>query len=675
MKDQLDIDQRIGELLQRELPVPEHREGYRESIAARIAAEAPAVNPGSRKKWMSALRRPLPASHFLKTGIHSHRRRTLALVGAAAVLVVGGAVGAPLAAHYVGDHDVRVVGDDRVAGDGTDTTLWQRKVQNGIWTRLPLRYEGAEVTYLAIDPTNSAVLYASTNRGLFKSVDAAESWRQLSSLTGVDWIAVDPASASTIFVVRWMDQDPQLMRSLDGGETWKDVGAQIMPGPDSELLGAIDAPFFDTSSRPSTVYLPMASGFWRSRDEGGAWVKLSAEEEQQASAMRSTAVHACVSMGDVLAYPTDSAICYRPTVHGVTKSTDGGTRWQQANNGLTSSDTVSLAVDESSPATLYVATPAGIVKSVDAGKTWASILGGGAGEGADGSSWYAGGSVVVSPSVASRVYARTSFGLFRSDNGGADWTSLAGQGLPSTTVAAPGAPAAPAGTGLAGATDPSLGVMDPLLLVAMDNPDVVFIRSDDAVYRSADGGRTWSKVLDGAGKVVADPRASSTLYALLWNKGEILKSVDDGAVWSVLTSGPWLGSPVDLVLDSGTPAALYAVLSSGTNTNSRTVSRSTDGGVTWNPVDLGETVTSVATLEFSPGFEHTVYAVTDEWERNGSVLRSSLYRSTDAGASWQNLSCDGVTDYVCSLVAAPGSAEALYITTTDGLFRWGPEEY
>ena len=59
MKDHPDIDERIGELLRRELPVPEHREGYRERVAARITAEAPAVTRASRKKWMPDRRGPV----------------------------------------------------------------------------------------------------------------------------------------------------------------------------------------------------------------------------------------------------------------------------------------------------------------------------------------------------------------------------------------------------------------------------------------------------------------------------------------------------------------------------------------------------------------------------------------------------------------------------------------
>jgi hypothetical protein len=49
MNDWLAVDEQIGELVHRELPVPEHREGYRETVAALLTAEA--VARQSRKRW------------------------------------------------------------------------------------------------------------------------------------------------------------------------------------------------------------------------------------------------------------------------------------------------------------------------------------------------------------------------------------------------------------------------------------------------------------------------------------------------------------------------------------------------------------------------------------------------------------------------------------------------
>jgi hypothetical protein len=64
MDDHLDVDRRLGKLLTDELPVPEHREGYRESVAARLTTAAVERAGASRRmsrflpslRWMAASR-------------------------------------------------------------------------------------------------------------------------------------------------------------------------------------------------------------------------------------------------------------------------------------------------------------------------------------------------------------------------------------------------------------------------------------------------------------------------------------------------------------------------------------------------------------------------------------------------------------------------------------------
>ena len=77
------------------------------------------------------------------------------------------------------------------------------------------------------------------------------------------------------------------------------------------------------------------------------------------------------------------------------------------------------------------------------------------------------------------------------------------------------------------------------------------------VYRTRDGGRTWSKVLFksddvGAIDLAFDPQDSRTIYATLWNTrrppwsiyppsygagGGVFKSADGGTTWQPLANG------------------------------------------------------------------------------------------------------------------------------------------
>jgi hypothetical protein len=58
----------------------------------------------------------------------------------------------------------------------------------------------------------------------------------------------------------------------------------------------------------------------------------------------------------------------------VFKSTDGGANWATANTGLNNTSSVpALAIDPTTPTTLYAGTNSGVFKSTDGGATWAAI--------------------------------------------------------------------------------------------------------------------------------------------------------------------------------------------------------------------------------------------------------------------------------------------------------------
>jgi hypothetical protein len=101
-QDPTETDERIGELLRSELPVPEHAEGYRERVAALLTAEA--VERAGRSRWWSGVRlsgrgsveqQPVEREGAMQRVPRSRsRRRRLALAGSLAfVVVVAVAVG------------------------------------------------------------------------------------------------------------------------------------------------------------------------------------------------------------------------------------------------------------------------------------------------------------------------------------------------------------------------------------------------------------------------------------------------------------------------------------------------------------------------------------------------------------------------------------------------------
>jgi len=175
----------------------------------------------------------------------------------------------------------------------------------------------------------------------------------------------------------------------------------------------------------------------------------------------------------------------------------------------------------------------------------------------------------------------------------------------------------------AGKTWTHLGLRDsqqiPTLAVDPTNPDKLFAavlghpygpNQERGIYRSEDGGRTWSKVLfkdenTGGSDVTIDPKNPKVVYASLWDarlgpwedrnsyegtNGGLFKSTDGGTTWTPLTKG----LPTDLVqinvaIAGSDPQRLYATISTkaegGYASNQGLgVYRSDDAGMSWRKI-------------------------------------------------------------------------------------------
>jgi photosystem II stability/assembly factor-like uncharacterized protein len=549
------------------------------------------------------------------------------------------------------------------------------------WERLPLTEDSGPIASLVMDSANPSVLYAGTNEGLFKSSDGAESWGQLPTpVGGVYAISVDPASPSTVYAaVDFATDDVRpthLLRSDDGGATWADL-------TDSSALkigGYAPADvWFDTTSNPSTAYMRRFGDYQvcRSTDRGETWTELTTAEQDQAVALQEAARSkpdaaqqalaaflasnryyngSLVALTDavfadanaVIVDPDHPSTFYAPATgdvvgaDGVYKSVDGGKTWRKASAGLVDSVVWGVVADPSGPSTFYAATPGGIIKSSDGGGTWSMSLVGPVGRS----------SVVIAPSSPSTLYAWNAAGLFRTDDGGANWDPRGG--------------AYP----FNGAVSAAVW----LVLVAADNPDIVFAMTDRP-FRSANGGSSWYQVFGGTdsasgkGLLVADPNDPSTLFAALPGSCAVLKSTDAGATWTALPM-QWNDPVVDIAIDARTPSAVY-VIKYRAILRAYSLSRSLDGGATWQKVDLAGAATHLSRLIFDRRSPDTMYAITDM----GSAS-AALYRSTDGGSTWMDITGELAETLAQSteleLVIDPASSEGLYVATPKGLFKWVP---
>ncbi len=260
--------------------------------------------------------------------------------------------------------------------------------------------------------------------------------------------------------------------------------------------------------------------------------------------------------------------------------------------------------------------------------------------------------LVVDPSNPNVLYAGFSSGsgIYKSTNGGASWFAVT-NGLPQLFFA---------GGRVVGAlaVDPHHSQTVFAALGALNN-------GAGAIYRSADGGNTWSNVLAGGNgsvgfvSVAIDPVNSLNIYAANNSYGGFYKSADGGNTWTNLNSGlPVSDSVESIAINPANPNIIYV------GTFASGVYESMDGGTNWTVT--GQSFYGFPSLVFNPADPNTLYGaeVYQGYNYQGVIV------STNAGTNWTSMNT-GIPSqsgryYVSSLAADPLQAGTLYAASSAG---------
>jgi len=182
------------------------------------------------------------------------------------------------------------------------------------------------------------------------------------------------------------------------------------------------------------------------------------------------------------------------------------------------------------------------------------------------------------------------------------------------------------------------------------------------VWKTTDGGSTWQSLTDGTsissvGAIAVAPSNHDIIYVgtgeaaprgdITYGDG-VYKSTDGGKSWSHagLTDSRQIGA---LIVDPNNPdIVLVAALGHafGPNTE-RGVFRTTDGGKSWTKVLYKDENTGAIDVSFDPHNSRIVYAALwqarrQPWNFSSGGPGSGLYRSTDGGVSWKQLTGNGL---------------------------------
>lgn len=230
------------------------------------------------------------------------------------------------------------------------------------------------------------------------------------------------------------------------------------------------------------------------------------------------------------------------------------------------------------------------------------------------------------------------------------------------------------------------------------NPDIIYLTTGETqlrgnilpgngVWKSVDAAKTWTKIgladVQNFARVRIDPKDCDTAYvAGFGHYGEpnaergVFKTTDGGKAWrKVLFRNAQTGA-VDISIDPKNPRTLYAALweawrkpwgmsSGGAGSG---LFRSTDGGESWSEITRAPGMPKTGLIgkigvSVSPVDASRVYAMIEHASEGG------LYVSDDAGASWRRANDSGDlrqrSFYYSRVLADPAVKDRVYVMNVE----------
>lgn len=210
------------------------------------------------------------------------------------------------------------------------------------------------------------------------------------------------------------------------------------------------------------------------------------------------------------------------------------------------------------------------------------------------------------------------------------------------------------------------------LAVHPTDPQVIYAGGIGGVFRSTDGGASWSAANQGLSlrpllstvvevtSLAIDRAHPATLYAGL-NADGVAKSTDGGANWTHVEGGLRNFAISALALDPTNGSRLFAATFDG-------LYRTGDGGANWRRLTRGlpgDFPAVVQTVTLDPTAPQTAYAVFGDTEGK----KNRLFKSVNGGATWRLLSSGSLNGrFLLTLAVDPLAPQTLYAGCRDGLF-------
>jgi len=576
-----------------------------------------------------------------------------------------------------------------------------KSTHNGrCWTHL----SEAEVDYtscIAVDPTNPDVVYSGTlpkpfekEAVLRQTDDGGITWRTTLTIpdsTGITSVAIDPGNPDTVYAGS-TGQGGIVWSSLDAGDTWSIK---------NDHFNFTNVHSFAVD--PSNVDVAFAGvwggGTFMTSDAGQTWTRYPADETDSVMAIMVDSINAdTIYVGDRMA----------PNIY---HTLDGGVTWDTFfYPGPLYYRTFCAALAPGDPTVMY----ASFLKINEPMAGDLFRLDNGVSTCVTGTLPRMPVAITIDPMDADTVYAILhANGIYKTSDGGATWTEISGasSGLPQ---------------------DPEVGfnglVIDPstsgrLYLVGGCDVDLNYMHTGvdpfdmNTVYKSTDGGATWTNLNDGMlgansnavkGLAIA-PFDPDVLYIGCLNG--VFRSIDAGATWEDISTGLGFLHTAGAVLNSTGTRLYIPTLGGGTyggtvdtisgdvvwdnasqliadihhvqvlvdHSNSSTlyasafpggIFKSQDGGATWAECNFGIPSFTVHDPK-SEGYYSIAQSQSNPDLLYLGMYRKGIYKSADGGGIWKpshGVTMTMIDKPITSLIIDPVDNDLVYAGTTNGFY-------
>jgi photosystem II stability/assembly factor-like uncharacterized protein len=508
-----------------------------------------------------------------------------------------------------------------------------------------------------------------TNGGLFRTTDGGTSWTKISQTTITNYYAGTDVIAVSSSVILFSTDSDGIYRTTNSGTTWTKISSGLPSSGYNRIAMARDPnnssiiyAVFSATSTGSPYY--GLRGIFRSTNSGATWTALT-NPPRLPSTSNSSYLGGQGWYDNIIAVdPFNSNNIYAGGVDMV-KSTNGGSSWFQLTywntgygNPYVHADHHAIAFDPNNSGVVYGGNDGGIYKSINGGSNWTAMN-----NGLEITQFY-GGAVYPSGNI---YYGGTQDNGHLKFSSGTSWTQVeSGDGgyaaqsqVSSTTTYEEyvylwmekstngGTTWSNCYTGISDATNGNYCLFISPFSMDPENSSVLIAGSDN-VWITSNSAGSWtssSNTLSAGAKVSAVTVVNASANYLGFagtTDGKIFKctSLNPSSgtdTWTAITpsgnNSAWVRR---IVVDLSNKNIIYACYSGFNNANiGKHIYRSTNQGTSWSDISTNLPDIPVHSLVIDPINSGTVYIGTE----------TGVYQSTDTGVSWNTFTA-GMPSYV-----------------------------